>query len=73
MLVLVGPYLIPLPAQPELAPEDVAPPGGRFVSADGVRTFVVEAGDERAPAVVLIHGFGGSTFSWRDTQPWVPA
>ena len=35
----------------------------------GTRTFVEEAGPADGPAVVLIHGFGGSTFSWRYTLP----
>jgi pimeloyl-ACP methyl ester carboxylesterase len=68
-LVLVGPYVIPLPAQPDRAPDDVAPPGGRFLTVAGVRTFVQEAGPAEGPAVVLVHGFGGSTFNWRYTLP----
>jgi pimeloyl-ACP methyl ester carboxylesterase len=67
--VLFGPYLIPLPAQPDRAPEDVAPPDGRFVTVGGLRTFVQEAGPADGPAVLLIHGFGGSTFNWRLTLP----
>jgi pimeloyl-ACP methyl ester carboxylesterase len=58
-----------LPASPDEAPEAFARPGGRFVTADGTRTWVQEAGRPDAPAVVLLHGFGGSTFSWRLTLP----
>jgi pimeloyl-ACP methyl ester carboxylesterase len=39
------------------------------VTAEGTRTWVQEAGPTDGPPVVLIHGFGGSTFSWRDTLP----
>ena len=67
--VLIGPYLIPLPAQPDRAPEDVAPADGRFVTVGGLRTFVQEAGPADWPPVLLIHGFGGSTFNWRLTLP----
>jgi len=35
----------------------------------GVRTFVQESGPPDGPAVVLVHGFGGSTFNWRYTLP----
>ncbi len=69
IFVIAGPYVVPLPPQPDRAPEDVAPPDGRFLTAGGVRTFVQEAGPADGPAVVLVHGFGGSTFNWRYTLP----
>jgi pimeloyl-ACP methyl ester carboxylesterase len=68
-LVFVVPYLIPLPPQPDRDPEELARPGGRFITVDGTRTFVEEAGPADGPVVVLIHGFAGSTFSWRHTLP----
>jgi pimeloyl-ACP methyl ester carboxylesterase len=61
----VVPYLIPLPGGEPVAAEALAQPGGRFVTIEGTRTFVVEAGPKDGPAVVLVHGFGGSTFSFR--------
>ncbi len=73
LLVLVGPYLIPLPAQPDLAPEALAPADGRFLEAAGTRTFIQEAGPAAGPAVVLVHGFGGLTYSWRATVPALAA
>src|SRR5918993_1957502 len=36
----------------------------RFVDVDGVRVHYQEAGDENAPALVLIHGFASSTLVW---------
>ena len=36
----------------------------RFIDVDGVRVHYQEAGDERAPALVLIHGFASSTLVW---------
>jgi pimeloyl-ACP methyl ester carboxylesterase len=36
----------------------------RFVDLDGVRVHYQEAGDAKAPAVVLIHGFASSTLVW---------
>lgn len=35
-----------------------------FVDVDGVRVHYQEAGDARAPAMVLIHGFASSTLVW---------
>lgn len=74
LFIIVGlPYLIPLPAQANLDPAQLAPATGRFVTAAGTRTFVEEAGPPDGPAVVLVHGFGGSTYSWRATLPALAA
>lgn len=73
LFILVGPYLIPLPAQPDLDPAELAPAAGRFVTVAGTRTFVEEAGPADGPAVVLVHGFGGLTYSWRYTLPVLAA
>src|SRR5215217_7665000 len=35
-----------------------------FIDVDGVRVHYQEAGDEHAPAIVLIHGFASSTLVW---------
>jgi pimeloyl-ACP methyl ester carboxylesterase len=72
VILAVGPYLVPLPAQPDRDAAAVAAElglDGRFITVDGTRTFIQEAGLAGGPAVVLIHGFGGSTFSWRLTLP----
>jgi pimeloyl-ACP methyl ester carboxylesterase len=36
----------------------------RFVDVDGVRVHYQEAGDQNAPALILIHGFASSTLVW---------
>ncbi|HZH90484.1 MAG TPA: alpha/beta hydrolase [Pyrinomonadaceae bacterium] len=38
----------------------------RFVEVEGVRVHYQEAGDARAPALLLIHGFCASNFVWND-------
>ena len=64
-LLLGLPYLIPLPGgRPAATLADAA---GRFVVVEGLQTYVLASGPEDGPAVVLIHGLGGSTFSWRET------
>jgi pimeloyl-ACP methyl ester carboxylesterase len=35
-----------------------------FIDVDGIRVHYQEAGDPRAPAIVLIHGFASSTLVW---------
>lgn len=61
VVVVAGPMAIRL-RESESGRE--LPPGvaGRFVVADGRRMHVVERGE--GPALVLLHGFGGSTFDW---------
>ena len=57
---------LPAPAPVKLAKiEDFAPPS-EFVTIDGVKTHFVKKGDHGL-AVVLVHGFGASTYSWRST------
>ena len=41
----------------------------RFVEADGLRWHVQEFGDAGAPVLLLIHGTGAATHSWRALAP----
>ncbi len=45
--------------------EDLAPPE-EFVEAGGIKTHFVQKGT-CGPAIVLIHGFGSNTTTWRET------
>ncbi len=47
---------------------EAAAPDGHFVSVGGFRLHYVEAGPVAAPVLVLIHGFGSNTISWRATM-----
>jgi pimeloyl-ACP methyl ester carboxylesterase len=44
--------------------EDFAPPS-EFVDAGGIKTHFVVRGDEKGRPIVLVHGFGASTYTWR--------
>lgn len=53
-------------AQRYIEPEMLADADGQFADINGVSIYYIASGDDSNPAVILIHGFGGSTFTWRD-------
>jgi pimeloyl-ACP methyl ester carboxylesterase len=67
-LLLVGPFLIPIPTlQGTVPPERLADADSHFADVDGLRLHYKIMGDGE-PAVVLLHGFGASVFSWREVM-----
>ena len=76
LVVLVGlttlPYLVDIPkgadADPATLLATAAAPGAHLITADGVQSVIAEAGDPQDPALLLIHGFGGSTFGYRNVM-----
>ncbi len=72
LLVCVVPYLIPIgESQAEISPDDLIGEHGRFLDIEEVDIYVEEQNPESAQAtIVFIHGFGGSTFSWRHNVPF---
>jgi pimeloyl-ACP methyl ester carboxylesterase len=76
LVVLAGlttlPYLVDVPKGADVDPATLlayaAAPGARIITADGVQSVIAEAGDPQDPALLLIHGFGGSTFGYRDVM-----
>lgn len=65
--LVVLPYLLPLGGE-IVAPELLADPGGFFTPLDDGTLYAVHAPGD-GPAVLLLHGFGGSTVTWRETIP----
>ncbi|MEM9950976.1 MAG: alpha/beta hydrolase [Chloroflexota bacterium] len=67
-LVLIFCMMLTVSAQDEdiTTAQDLADENGQFVMVDDVELYYVTEGDNSNPAVILIHGFGGSTFTWRD-------
>jgi pimeloyl-ACP methyl ester carboxylesterase len=57
-----------------MSPDQLVSENGRFLDVDGVSIYVEEQnpGSEQA-TIVLIHGLGGSTFSWRQNAPFFAA
>jgi pimeloyl-ACP methyl ester carboxylesterase len=71
-VVCVLPYLIPLgEPQAEISTDDLVGEHGRFLDIQGVSIYVEEQNPESTQAtIVFVHGFGGSTFSWRHSVPF---
>jgi len=64
-IVLIGPFLIPLPPVGVEA-ATLADADGSFINVDGLSTYVLEKGAKTDPPIVLLHGWGASTFTWRE-------
>ncbi len=65
-LVAVLPLIVPIPPlRDTLPPQALTDPDSRFVELNGVDVHYKLDG-EGAPTLILLHGFGASTFSWRD-------
>lgn len=68
ILLLVGPFLVPIPPlEGTRPPEALADPDSRFVEVGDLRVHHKERG-QGEPVFLLLHGFGASTFSWREVM-----
>jgi pimeloyl-ACP methyl ester carboxylesterase len=66
LVVAVGPFLVPVPPlENTVPPRELAGPDSRFALVDGLEVHYEQAG-QGSPALVLLHGFAASTFSWRE-------
>jgi alpha-beta hydrolase superfamily lysophospholipase len=66
MVLLVGPLLVPVPPlKGEASTEQLADPDSQFTVINGLRVHYKTAGQGK-PALILLHGFGASLFSWRE-------
>ncbi|MBP7687388.1 MAG: alpha/beta hydrolase [Thermoflexales bacterium] len=64
--IIVGlPYLLPLTGTAPVDPVTLADADGAFVQAGDTRVYYEKAGAGDVP-IVLVHGFGASSFSWRN-------
>ena len=71
LLVLLAAFWLWTPDQdlPSLEARYLAAPSD-LVEVDGMRLHLRDSGPKDAPAVIMIHGFGGSLHSW---EPWAQA
>ncbi len=66
VILLVGPFLVPVPPlEGTVPPEQLADPDSRFIEVNGITVHYKMAGEGK-PALILLHGFAASTFSWRE-------
>lgn len=68
LAVVVGPFLVPVSALEGLVTEkDLAEPDSKFIEINDVTIHYKEMGaGERT--FILLHGFGASTYSWREVM-----
>jgi pimeloyl-ACP methyl ester carboxylesterase len=67
-LLLLGPFLIPVPPLKDtVPPEQLADPESRFADLNSVKVHYKLAGSGQ-PVLVLLHGLGASTWSWREVM-----
>lgn len=63
---LVVPYLIPVPPLENLKPlAELVEPDSQFLDWNGLQVHYKQAGSGK-PLILLLHGFGASTYSWRE-------
>ena len=62
-LLLIVPFLLPLPELHTVPPRELADPEDRFVELNGIEVRYREAGSGE-PVYLLLHGFGASVRSW---------
>jgi pimeloyl-ACP methyl ester carboxylesterase len=68
LLVVVGPLVIPVrPLEGLVPPRQLADPDSKFMEVDGLQFHYKQAGEGR-PAMLLLHGFSSSTFTWRNVS-----
>ncbi|HOU14679.1 MAG TPA: alpha/beta hydrolase [Anaerolineae bacterium] len=68
-LLLVGPYLIPVPPlEGVVPPADLADPDSQFIELAELTVHYKMQGT-RGPDVLLLHGFASNTYSWTWVTP----
>lgn len=67
VFISVIPYLIPLPqTKPSKSIAELMSESGQFIEIEGKMIYYEDYGHQDAKeAIILVHGFGGSTYSWR--------
>jgi pimeloyl-ACP methyl ester carboxylesterase len=71
LVVAVVPLLMIIPPLEEtLPPEQLADPDSKFIDVNGLKVHYKEFGKGKPgePALILLHGFASSTYTWREVQ-----
>lgn len=68
VVALIGPFLVPVPPLSGLKPiDELADADSKFIEINTVTIHYKEMGQGK-PTFILLHGFGASTFSWREVM-----
>ncbi|MDY6866914.1 MAG: alpha/beta hydrolase, partial [Chloroflexota bacterium] len=68
LLLVVGPFLVPVPPLENTQPvQTLADADSEFIEINGISVHYKRMGSGE-PVFILIHGFGASTFSWREVM-----
>ncbi len=68
LTLLIGPFLVPVPELEDTVPvRELADADSHFVDIEGISVHYKLAGDA-ATTFLLLHGFGASTFTWREVM-----
>ena len=68
LVLLIGPFLIPVPPlEDTVPPQSLADPDSQFIEINGVSVHYKIKG-QGEPTMILLHGFGASTYSWREVM-----
>ena len=68
LLIFVGPFLVPVPPLENTQPsETLADPDSQFIEINNLKVHYKQQGEGK-PVFILMHGFGASTFSWREVM-----
>ncbi len=67
-VLLIGPLIIPIPPLEDTRPaRELADPDSLFIEVNGIEIHFKQMG-QGEPVFLLLHGFGASTFSWREVM-----
>lgn len=68
LVITIGPLVIPIPPLPDPLPlSAVVDEESRFIEVNGIDVHYKQYGSGE-PVMILLHGFGASTFSWREVM-----
>jgi len=66
LFIVIGPLIIPLPPLDGIQPmEALVYPDSQFMDINGVDVHYQEIQTDRETLIILLHGFGSSTYSWQ--------
>lgn len=68
LLLLIGPFLVPVPPlENTRPPQELADPDSQFIDIGDLSVHYKTLG-QGEPVFILLHGFGASTFTWREVM-----